>query len=435
MESIKKTRVAFVTNFSNSEVRSKLNLSKKSILYNVVRRVLLLPKKKKYGAGDLAPWISLYIKEFKKRNNIDLHVISVHSDMRCFYQKFEIDGVKYYFINNTISNAFKYLFKSEYIWKRMNLTNKIAHMFLKKINPDIIDCIGIEGGHFSLNIKNIPIYVSLQTIGIDKPTNGNRMLEKNIYVENEILKNEKYFGCIGANQSTPLRKINSKAIIFKHLFPVTVPEKDDLIKKIYDFVFFALDISPNKGADELLKASSIIKKTNPDIKINFVGKLNPNFSESFFEMIEKYDLINNITITPFFLKQSDMHKHIQKSRIAVLPIKYDIIPGTVIESMFLRIPVITNKTTGTPFLNSERECVLLNDIGDYESLAEKMKKLLREKDYAELLAENSYRFIKRKYNNSSFCDKLLDDYQAVINHFKNNEAISDSLLLNEKEIF
>jgi glycosyltransferase involved in cell wall biosynthesis len=43
--------------------------------------------------------------------------------------------------------------------------------------------------------------------------------------------------------------------------------------------------------------------------------------------------------------------------------------GTVIEAMLLEIPVITYKTTGTPYLNKDGETVLLCDIGDINQLA------------------------------------------------------------------
>jgi glycosyltransferase involved in cell wall biosynthesis len=85
-------------------------------------------------------------------------------------------------------------------------------------------------------------------------------------------------------------------------------------------------------------------------------------------MIEELKLKENIEFDDYFPKQSDMHKHIQQAKYAVLPVKLDVISGTIIDAMQIGLPVITYKTAGTPTLNKYGEVVLICDIDGINSL-------------------------------------------------------------------
>jgi glycosyltransferase involved in cell wall biosynthesis len=99
--------------------------------------------------------------------------------------------------------------------------------------------------------------------------------------------------------------------------------------------------------------------------------------------------------------------------------------------------VVTYKTSGTPYLNMEKECVLLAEIGDIEGLANKMLKLMNDENYARMVASNAKEFVTRIFNNTTSAKRLLEDYKAVIAHHHNGTPIPKELLfdLNEFPIY
>ena len=113
------------------------------------------------------------------------------------------------------------------------------------------------------------------------------------------------------------------------------------------------------------------------MSLNVVGKCTSEYKKTLSDKISNLQLTENICFNDYFPVHSDMHQHVKKSRFAILPVKLDVIPGAVIEAMLLGLPLITYKTTGTPYLNKNGDTVLLADIGDIKKLAENMLKLLK----------------------------------------------------------
>ena len=91
--------------------------------------------------------------------------------------------------------------------------------------------------------------------------------------------------------------------------------------------------------------------------------------------------------------------------------------------------MVTYKTSGTPYLNRGKECVLLAEIGDIEGLANNMLKLIDDENYAQMLAQNANEFVTRNFDNTTSTKRLLEDYKAVIAHFHNGTSIPEELLL------
>ena len=58
-----------------------------------------------------------------------------------------------------------------------------------------------------------------------------------------------------------------------------------------------------------------------------------------------------LNLLGFLKSQQDIYEHAIHSRIYVLPTYHDIIPGTIIESMFMKLPGIAYAVGGIPELN------------------------------------------------------------------------------------
>ncbi len=431
-----KIKVVWLCHFSNREIRSSLIFSN-NIIEIVVRR--LLKKKIKNYKRDFAPWISYQINEFEKMSDVELHLLAPHEGMRKKRQNFIINGVSYHFFRpqdkcllGKIKKKLIGVQNFEYEKNRIEIKRVV-----NTINPEIVNVIGAENPYYSigaLDITNRPLLITCQT-AYSSDLFKKRLMAQQAYdyhrhdVEIKIHSKSKYFACDGVLQYETVLKNNSDAIVFKYTFPHRKPSTISLEKK-YDFVFFAAALSESKGVEDLIDAFAIVAKLNNKVKLNIVGKCNLEYSRVLFNKIRKYNLDKQISFNDYFPEHSDMFLHITQARCAVLPIKLDEISGTVLEAMMLSIPVITNKTTGTPFLNKDGECVLLAEIDNIQSLADNMLKVLDNDDLLDRLSKNAKAFVDKEFDNTTSAKRLLSCYRAILNHYYNDKPIPEKLLFN-----
>ena len=428
-----KIKIVWLCHFSNKNVRKRLPI-KNMKFWNYIQ-VLLGHQPLK--TNDFAPWVSNLILEFEKFENIELHIVAPHLLLKK-KTEFSLNGIHYHF------------FPSDYIYpwnvfynklfpnqkNKFKRNRKFIKNFILKINPDLVNLIGSESPYYSigvLDIKNIPIFVSCQTIY----TNPKRKLLETISpirwnVELKIHKKVLYYGCSGRLHRDLIIRNNPNAHIFKMFFPITKPPVIEKCDKEYDFALWGR-ITKSKGIEDAIKALAIVKRAYPMVTMHIIGGCEISYREQLIKGIDSLGLSKNIDLIGFFPIHMDMFKHVSKARYAVLPNKLDIISSTLFEAALLKIPTVTYKTTGSPFLNKDKESVLLASIGDINELANQMIKLLANEKLSKDLTENAYNFVEKEFNNETSAKRLLYDYYAIIDHYKYGALIPEKLLFNLKE--
>jgi len=433
---MKKLTVAWICHFSNQEVRNNLPLSKMRIS-NFLRSIL---GKTKFKYGDFASWINNLIKEFEKFEEVELHIIAPHMGLKKKRFDFEMNDIYYHFFKSEddtlfsrIKNTLGFIKSQKYLKNRLQIKQTID-----QIQPDIINLIGLENTYYSiaaLDINNYPIYVSIQTVlnnpNLSKYAVGDSYARE---IEMKILQKEKYFGCSGRLYHDLIQQVNDQAIFFKMFFPIQHPPKiEENIRKEFDFVFYAARVVKNKGIEDTLDALALVKKEKPSVKLNVIGYCPKEYKQLLLKRIEALDLKDNVIFHDYFPLHEDLFRQVLKSKFAVVPGITAIINGTVIEPTLLGLPVITYQTTGTPYLNREKECVLLAEIGDIEGLANNMLKLMNDENYGQMLAQNANEFVTRTFDNTTSAKRLVEDYKAVIAHYHNGTPIPEELLFDLNE--
>jgi glycosyltransferase involved in cell wall biosynthesis len=114
----------------------------------------------------------------------------------------------------------------------------------------------------------------------------------------------------------------------------------------------------------------------------------------------------------------DVHKMASCAKICVLPTYHDTIPGTIIESMFLKLPVVSYSTGGIPVVNANEECLALVDAGDVNGLAEKILWLLLNPDIREEYGKRAFYRAIEMFDNSLIAGDIISAYNKVIEEFK-----------------
>lgn len=431
-----KLKIAFICHFSNQEIRDKLPLSEKKLLKWIKS---LLGKEIKHSYNDFAPWVTNLIKEFEKFDDIELHIIAPFVGLKYFTSELEINGVFYHFfkpdlpiIHAELPEFFHKIGIPRFVQNRF-----LVKKFLKKIKPDLVNLIGAENPYYSvttLDIKNIPVYVSAQTVytNPDRKKISGSCIQLNWDTELKIHKKEIYYGVACRMHRDLIFKNNPAAIMFKMFFLIEKPKNVFDLPKEYDFVFFA-GLDKKKGIEDLIEALSIVKKTKRDVKLNVIGSTSEGYMHYLKGKISDLNLNENIVFDAYFESHATMHQHTKKSSFAVLPIKLDAIPSSVIEAIHLGLPVVTYKTTGTPYLNKGGDSVLISDIGDIESLANNMIQLIVNPELGIQLNENAKRFVEKTFNNETSAKNLVSNYRAVIAHYNFKIPIPEVQLFDINE--
>lgn len=427
-----KLKVALVCSFSNAKVREHLPLSDRK-LYRLVRRVFGLPTKDG-GYGDVAGWDTYMIELLRKRDDIDLTVISAHTGLTKRHVAFDLEGVHYHFVKVEGATLLKHLISSPSLWHRLNPMRPVVRNIVKKTRPDVLALIGAENAHISgtvLGIEGIPLIVKCQTI-YNNPDRGKSgpVDAKNAYVERLIFKDLKYVAVGTGMHCRLFRQLNRTAYNFKWALGNLLPEVKPLDKE-YDFVNYAMGMSDKKGYPDAIKALAIVQEKYPNVKLNLVGGNSKEEKEALEKLVANLHLESNVTFTPFFEKQEDLFQHLQKSRFALLPCKIDSVASTIRQAMHYELPVVCYKTDGTPKLNEDQECVLIAENENVEDLATKMLMLLDDDVKANQLKNNAKEFSRRWSDDQRNSQQMSDNFHAVVEHYRNATPIPSELLCNE----
>lgn len=397
-----KTKVVWLCYFSNEKVQEHLKPLK--------------PVK------EYAPWIKNLISLFENSDEIDLHIIAPHRWLTNT-KHFENAGISYHFIKTGMPIIGRHwprfinvdFWTDYYFWKRKvwNIVNRI--------NPDIVHLHGAENEFSSTVIQfkeKYPVLVTLQGFLHKTLCNSNSLKVKGrIRRELLILKNFKHFAYRTETMRKVVEEYNKEAQFHFHQYPFNIKPiiKPDA-KKEFDIVFFAR-INPSKGILDLLKAISLLNIKGKVVRALIVGNSNKEYLDALKRYCYKEKISESLTWAGFLPTQNDVHKEVSKAKISVLPTHYDMIPGTIIESMFLKIPVVAYRTGSIPEINSNGIYVKLIEENDIEGLANAIVELTNNEELRVEMAEKGYIRAKEMFGENEVKKDILTAYKTIINDF------------------
>ena len=84
---------------------------------------------------------------------------------------------------------------------------------------------------------------------------------------------------------------------------------------------------------------------------------------------------------------------------------------------------------GTPTINKDKECILIAEMENVESLAEKMLVLLENPAKAEELCKNAKELVDSKNDGKKITDEIVRNFRAIVNNYNNGTPIPKEYLL------
>lgn len=429
-------KVAWVCSLSNPIIRGRIT-TKASICKKIVYRII----GKAINNTDSAIWNTNAIKELEQFEDVELHVICPVRGLKPDVQRVVINGVFYYFFREENSSIISYFihqlfnrYDSEYRKNRRYISS-----FINEIKPDIIHVIGAENPHYALSVldmpNEIPTMLQLQALLISLVEETEKKEERKSFyykglIEQKIIRRSNYIGTSSALFSSYiLQHIKPNATILS--LPLAMVSEVSITDepKQFDFVYFAVNIE--KACEDALEAYIVAQRKRNNITLDIVGGYSKEFKSRLDERIKECRIGHLVTFEGLLPTHDDVIEHIRKARVALLPLKMDLVPNTVHEAMSNGIPVVTTITAGTPKLNRDRQSVLLSEQGDYESLSNNMLNVLEDNQLYDRLKQNAAITEKGRKSNKDVMLKWRDAYYACIDNYKSGEEIPDYLLFKE----
>lgn len=411
-----KLKIVWICHLSNESLRRHLVFDKMSPL--ILLRCI-------FNRGkfiDFAQWNTNAIIEFEKYDDIELHIITPHTRVSKKLQEFTINGVYYHVFKSETDSFFSFLYGYFFTKTTFEKNSKIINDIINRLNPDIIHLIGAENPYYGESVLYIenksPLIVSLQTLLKDPIVLNNYPQFMNtqahrVMTESKIIKKADYIG----SKIEHFRNIISKEISPKAKFlDMSLAVGEDITiseyKKEYDFVYFASDIS--KAIDWALEAFAIAKKQYLGITLCVVGGCSVGLMVDIKKRMKELGVDKNVVFTGLLPTHEDVIEEIRKARYALLPIKSDLISGSIREAIANGLPVVTTITPDTPKLNKKRESVLLSEKEDFKAMADNMCKLLSDADYAKQIQQNAIQTISERNNNEKAMKEWRERYYEIL---------------------
>jgi len=406
---VDKLKVIWICHFSNSEIQEKLKPFKR--------------------INEFAPWITSLIKVIEEEENIELNVISPHEYISG-YKKFTLRGIIYHFFNAHIPIWGRHWpgFLKIDDWTNYLFNKIIVHRIVNKIKPDIIHLHGAENAYYSSTINQFkdkyPILITLQGFlhkVIDQ--NSSIQLKKRARCEFKIYKSFMHFGIRSVEMGKVIQSLNPNAILHWHGYGIKISSpviKTNILKK-YDLVYFAR-ITKIKGIEDFLKVVSLLKQEINNISAIIIGPSSPDYLLYLKNLASNLFITENIKWIGFLPTQLEVHKAALQARISVLPVKYDMIPGTIVESMYLKIPVVTYNVGSIPEVNAKEKVIMVVEKDDIRGMVDAIKSLLYDENLYHSLANKAYQRIIEMIDYDNVKNDLLQAYNSVIDDYKNNKC-------------
>lgn len=423
----RKIRAVLICSYSDSVRRNILKYKSFSV-ENAVRKLL---KRTLISHRDYAPWIPLFITEFEKQNEIELHVIHPVFGLESKIQEYTLSNVFYHAFRCSSTSILNRMKKSSRYYA---YNYKLISLIVDSINPDVVCLCGAENLSYSpsvLRIKGKPIFVLLQTL-----LNSPKLIrfkvgseERRIY-EKSVLESVDY---IGTNISYYqfVKQINGQAKYLHIGFPVASPKRIISNVKNVDFVFFSVQLTKNKGIEDALDAFAFVCQKYPDATLNIIGGCTSDYKDFLISKVNSLGIVNNVSFLGYFDKHEDVFKQIAKAKNAILPGITAIFNSTVREAMFMGIPTITYKSCDLSCFDTNGEFLLFAELEDVRQLGERMLYAYEYPEDVQEMAKRACQYAQDNFSAGVYSQNLIDDIRAIYNNYYKNQPIPSELEIRD----
>lgn len=176
--------------------------------------------------------------------------------------------------------------------------------------------------------------------------------------------------------------------------------------KEYDLILVGSMWSDVKGIDILLNAIKLIEDKINKVIIAGDGTLKG-------EYILLRDKLGLSSKVDFLGNRNDIIELLQKSKVFVMPSRWEGLPMALLEAMSQMKPIIATNVGGIPEIIEDGFSGILVQLGDIEELSIKIQELLSNDKLANQLGKNAYRQVYENFSIQKYANDLLNLYSNI----------------------
>lgn len=372
--------------------------------------------------NEIAYWVTQFL-DIMKGHNLDIHIVCpnyyTNLDTQIKFGEVTYHLYKYYSgWGDDRSSILELALRN-----CRNICQKIEEI-VDSIHPDVVHLYGAENITYSAGVlplmEKYPVLVTFQGyIQLTKDFGGflkKFTINRRIKIEDTILTKATHvtFGEIEeTSRKYYLTKYGNKPTLFLN-FPTKLPNIDaSKATKEYDVVFWGR-VTSNKGVGDLIRAVSKIKINRANVSCLILGGGSEVYMNELKNLVEELQLEDNIIFGGFQKTNEELFVNAAKARVYALPTYFDALPGSIRESMSMKLPVVTYPVGDIPYLNTDKQTILLANYKDIDSLAANIEKLLADKELYHTLSENAFQMMMQQNDNEYIATQMIDCYKECI---------------------
>lgn len=155
-----------------------------------------------------------------------------------------------------------------------------------------------------------------------------------------------------------------------------------------DYILSIATYAPYKGLETLIQAFHVLKPNNPSLQLVLVGLETPHLHQ-LITLTKNLDVEDSVHFYKD-IDQTNLGAFYQNAQIFVLPSLREAFGLVILEAGLYKCPVIASNTGGIPEIISDEEDGLLFEPGDQLELADKLGKLILDKELQTQLGNSLY---------------------------------------------
>ena len=219
---------------------------------------------------------------------------------------------------------------------------------------------------------------------------------------------------------------STKIEIIAHGVPVALlaamPDSDILhrlnLQNDDELILCPTRLDPHKGLDTLIEAGAILKQRLPsrNLILAVAGSGPEKYKSRLLQRAEALSLSSSIRLGASDgrdFSHQEMATLYRRAKIVVLPSRREGFGQVLLEAFVFKRPVVAANTGGIPDIVIPEETGLLFNRDEPDDLAHQLGRLLEEESLAELLSQQAYKRLLRKFDASLMARAYLKLYKGV----------------------
>ncbi len=164
-----------------------------------------------------------------------------------------------------------------------------------------------------------------------------------------------------------------------------------------------------KDHDTFLRAAKILVEDKKDVMFLIAG--DGNDEKRLVDLTRELEIEKHVHFIGFVDNPFSFFNAIDINTLTSLSESF---PYAILEGAIMKKPIVSTNVGGLKELIIDDETGYLVDVGDYKSLAERLKVLIEDKDKLLAIGENLYEKTKNEFSSDSMAEAHVDIYKEII---------------------